>query len=241
MVSRRRVGCNEDAILSSSNDYAGELLARRGPMRLNAAQARQPDDETASSVFKHGTAGDVGLWDWLGRRTPREDPRLREWKREWAAAVLTLDPSSTHGLEARLGALNLPEDDVEIEREMLDALEDAAALASEIARSGLPTIETGHRVVGHERCHFTASATMPGEPGQPAGRLLLTSGRAIFVGGPNAVSSAWHMIVEARHAQRDLVLVRSTRDRVYRFQCNSFSDAVRAAQIAQELIRKGRP
>jgi hypothetical protein len=32
--------------------------------------------------------------------------------------------------------------------------------------------------------------------------------------------------------------VRTTRDRVYRFQCNSFSDALRAALIARELIRK---
>jgi hypothetical protein len=190
------------------------------------------------SVSKHGDAVDVGLWEWLRRGAPREDARVREWQREWTAAIITLDPASAQVLRDRLNALGLPEDDVEIEREMLDALEEAMALASEIARSGLPMIETGHRVVGREPCYFTATASMPDEPGQPSGRLLFTSARAIFVGGTNAVSSAWHTIGEPRQIARDLVLVRTTRDRVYRFQCNSFSDAVCGALIARELIRR---
>jgi hypothetical protein len=209
-----------------------------GGDRPDAAQTLQANDEVG---FHTWTAADVGLWDWLGRRAPREDPRLREWKRDWSAAILALDPASVQVLRARLDALGLPEDDVEIEREMIEALEDAAALSSEIAHAGLPSVDTGHRVVGHERCHFTAPAAMPDEPGQPTGRLLLTSGRAIFLGGASALSSAWHMIGEVRHAERDLLLVRTARDRVYRFQCNSFSDALRAALIARELTRKARP
>jgi hypothetical protein len=177
----------------------------------------------------------VGLWNWFGRGAPREDPRIGEWKRDWAAAVLALDPASVQGLRERLNAFGLTDDDIEIEREMLDALEDAAALSAEIARSGLPVLETGHRVVGLERCHFSAVASMPDEAGQPPGRLLLTSGRAIFAGGSGAVSPAWHTLGEARHVDRDLLLVRTTKDRVYRFRCNSFSDAVRAWLIAREL------
>ena len=193
-----------------------------------------------SPVFRQRAAADVGFRDWFGRGQPREDPRLREWKRDWGAAAVTLDTSTTHALRARLDALGLPEDDVEIEREMLDALDEAGALADDIRRSGLPVIETGHRVVGHERCHFSASATMPDEPGQPSGRLLLTSGRAIFVGGPSAVSSAWHMIGEVQQIERTVALVRAARDRLYRFQCNSYGDALRAALIARELAGKGR-
>jgi hypothetical protein len=79
---------------------------------------------------------------------------------------------------------------------------------------------------------------MPDEAGQPAGRLLLTSGRAIFAGGSGAVSPAWHSLGEARYADRDLLLVRTTRDRVYRFRCNSFSDAMRAWLIARDLVRR---
>jgi hypothetical protein len=180
----------------------------------------------------------VGIWSWFGRQAPSGDPRLREWKRDWARALASLDSASAPALRERLNAFGLPEEDIEIEREMLDALEDAVALASEIARSGLPAVETGHRVVGRDACHFTAAASMPDEAGQPSGRLLLTNRRAIFVGGPDAVSTAWHMVGEARDADRDLLLIRTTRDRVYRFRCNSFSDAARAALVARELIRR---
>lgn len=181
----------------------------------------------------------MGVWEWLRRkRAPQEDPRLTEWKRQWSAAVLSLDVASARALRTRLDALGLPEDDIEIEREMLDALDAAAALREAIRTSGLPVVETGHRVVGHDRCHFSAAATMIDEPGQPSGRLLLTSARAVFAGGPSAVSTAWHMVVEARHLERNLVLVRNGRDRIYRFQCNSYGDALRASLIAGELIRK---
>ena len=180
----------------------------------------------------------MGLWHWLGRGSAREDPRLREWKRQWTAAALTLDTAAAARLRTLLDGFDLPDDDVEIEREMLDGLDDATTLAAEIARSGLPLVDTGHRVVGHDRCHFTAAASMPDEPGQPSGRLLLTNARAIFVGGPNAVSASWHMMGEASQEGRDLVLVRATRDRVHRFQCNSFGDALRAALVARELVRR---
>ena len=180
----------------------------------------------------------MGLWNWLGRGAPREDSRLRDWKRQWAAAAVTLDTGATERLRRLLEGFNLPDDDVEIEREMLDGLEEATTLAAEIARSGLPLVETGHRVVAHDRCHFTAAASMPDEPGQPTGRLLLTNARVIFVGGARAVSSPWHMIGEASHTDRSLVLVRATRDRLYRFQCNSFGDALRAALVARELSRR---
>jgi hypothetical protein len=201
------------------------------------ARARTRRQET-SSIFEQETSADVGLLDWLGRGAPREDPRLREWKREWVAAALTLEAAATRRLRNLLDGFGLTEDEIEIEREMLDALDDAAALAADLRGTGLPVVETGHRVVGHDRCHFTAAASMPDEPGQPTGRLFITSARAIFVGGPSAVSSPWHMIGEARHDARDVVLVRATRDRVYRFQCNSFSETLRAVLIARELIRK---
>jgi hypothetical protein len=179
----------------------------------------------------------VGLWSWVRRRGAREDPRLGAWKHAWTAAAASLDRGAAQHLRDRLNAFGLPDEDVEIEREMLDALEDAVALSTDIARAGLPIVETGHRVVGRDRCHFTAAASMPDEAGQPSGRLLLTSSRAVFVGGAAAVSTAWHMVAEARTVERDLLLVRTTGSRVFRFQCNSFSDALRGAIIARGLIR----
>jgi hypothetical protein len=179
----------------------------------------------------------MGLLDWLGRnRGPREDPRLQEWKRAWSHAVAVVDAGAARELRSRLESFGLPDDDIEIEREMLEALENVVDLSNAIRQSGLPLVPTGHRVVGHEPCHLVAAAAMPDEPGHPTGRLLLTSGRAIFVGGPKGLSTAWHTLAEAQHAGRDLVLVRTGRDRLYRFQCNSFSDAICATRIARELI-----
>ena len=80
---------------------------------------------------------------------------------------------------------------------------------------------------------------MPDEPGQPAGRLLLTSSRAIFVGGPSGLAAAWHSISGATHIERDVVL--NGRDRAYRFRCNAYGDALRAAFIASELLGRRRP
>jgi hypothetical protein len=77
---------------------------------------------------------------------------------------------------------------------------------------------------------------MPEAIGQPSGRLLLTSDRAIFVGGANGMAAAWHTIAEAVHRERDVLLVRNGREEAYRFRCNSYGDALRAVFIARELL-----
>jgi hypothetical protein len=167
---------------------------------------------------------------------PREDRRLAGWRKDWSAAAAAADTAQVIPLRVRLEALGLPEEEVEIEREMLDALQDLADLIAAVHGAGLPAIETGHRVVGADRCHFTAPVSMPDEATQPSGRLLLTSGRAIFVGGANGTAVPWHSVGEALHLDRDVVLVRSDRDKLYRFRCNTFSDALRAAFLARELM-----
>jgi len=177
------------------------------------------------------------LLDWLKRRrAPRGDRRLREWRHAWADAVAAPNSEQIGRLRADLDALGHAPDDIEIEMEMLEALHDAEELAAAVRQTGLPLVPTGHRVVGVECCHYTAPASMPDEPGQPGGRLLLTSGRAIFVGGANRIAAAWHSVGDARHVERDLVLIRSDREHIYRFRCNSFSDALRGAFIARELV-----
>ena len=181
--------------------------------------------------------GGMGLsrW-WKGWGSAAEDTRLRDWRDSWAQAVASPASDRIQRLRDDLDALCLAPDDVEIEREMLDALQEREQLASAVRVSGLPIMATGHRVVGAERCHYTAPASMPDEPGEPGGRLLLTSGRAIFVGGANGLSAAWHAVGDAHHLHRDVVLVRADRDRIYRFRCNTFGDALRGTFIARELI-----
>lgn len=181
----------------------------------------------------------MGFLGWF-RRNGDGDRRLRAWKQAWHAAAAASDTSRTDALRAELEAMGLTDDELEIEREMLDALDDLQALAADVSANGLPAIETGHRVVGAERCHFTAPVSMPDELSQPGGRLLLTSGRAIFVGGANGATVPWHSVAEARHLDRDVVLIRGDREKLYRFRCNTFSDALRAAFLARELMASGR-
>lgn len=122
---------------------------------------------------------------------------------------------------------------------MLDGL---AALI-ELTLAGMPVVETGHRVVGTEACHFSAPALMPDEPSQPGGRLLFTPTRAVFVGGGRPSAIPWHVVGDVQHAARDVLLVRADRERVYRFRTNSYADALCGAHLARRLMprREGQP
>lgn len=179
----------------------------------------------------------MNLLGWLKRRGGTNgDRRLTDWQRSWSTAALTADGTQVAALRAALDGLGLPEEDVEIEREMLDALEHLVALAASVGAGPLPIVETGHRVVGAETCHFTAPASMPDDTAQPSGRLLLTGGRAIFVGGARGATVPWHSVGEVVHADRDLILIRADREQLYRFRFNSYSDALCGAFLAQRLM-----
>ena len=179
----------------------------------------------------------MGFRDWLKRRrVGAEDARLRRWRQRWQQVAASANDTDIEPLRTALEAFGLPEEDIEIEREMLEGLRERQALWSTIRTSGLPTIETGHRVVHGESCHYSAPASMPEEPGQPAGRLLLTSGRAIFVGGAKARAAPWHAIAKSVYIDRDVVLIRNGGEQSYRFRCNTYGDALRAAFIASEIL-----
>lgn len=177
------------------------------------------------------------FFDWLkqGLRESR-DPRVERWRQEWTAAAAQPAVEQVQKLTAELSQLGLDEDDLEIEREMLEALERVVALESSVAENGLPSVQTGHRIAGADTCHFTAPASMPDEVGQPGGRLLLTSTRAAFAGGAASRTLPWHSVVEARHTDRDLLLIRSDQPTGARFRCNSYGDALCAAFIARRLL-----
>jgi hypothetical protein len=176
----------------------------------------------------------MGLLGWFRRNREHDDLPLSEWRRAWAAAFAAPDQAAVDELTAELSRLDRPDEEIEIEREMLDALRDLLRLRSEAA-GGLPVVETYHRVIGTDRCHFTAPVSMPDEAEQPSGRLLLTERRAIFVGAGRSTAVPWHAVGEARHADRDLLLVRSDRTALYRFRCNTYSDAVCGAFLAGQL------
>ena len=180
----------------------------------------------------------MGFFDWWKRGGSRTDERRSRWRTEWEAAVRSGEAGTIGRLRSSLDGFGLPEEEVEVEREMLDALERLAEVASTVASEGLPALVTGHRVVGRDVCHFSSPVSMPDEPSQPSGRLLLTSARAIFVGGANGAAVAWHAVAEVHCQTRDLVLVRRDRERVYRFRCNSYADALVGAFLARRISGK---
>ena len=107
-------------------------------------------------------------------RTRDAEREVKAWQEAWAKAVANPDRHAVSELRGRLERLSAPDGDLEIEREMLEALEHVVDFAAAVAESGLPAIATGHRVVGTDVCHFTAPVSMPDDPAQPSGRLLLT-------------------------------------------------------------------
>jgi len=174
-------------------------------------------------------------------RTREAERKVTAWQESWTEAVANPNRHALDELRAGLERLSAPDGDLEIEREMLEALEHAVVFAAAVAESGLPAIATGHRVVGTDVCHFTAPVSMPDDPAQPSGRLLLTSARVIFVGGARGMSVAWHAVTQPAQSHRDLILIRSDGTALYRFRCNSFDDAICAAFIARQLAARGRP
>jgi hypothetical protein len=179
----------------------------------------------------------MGLFGWLRGRS--ESP-TRAWREAWSAAVAALDAGAIADLEAALRRQPPLADDLEIEEEMLDGLRQLLELERQIAAGHLPIVETTHRVVGSDRCHFSAPVSAPDDPAQPTGRLLLTSTRAVFAGGARAPALPWHGVREVVHAGRDLLFVsnRDTGEGGQRFRCNSFGDALCGAAIARALARR---
>jgi len=178
----------------------------------------------------------MGLFDWF-RRPRAAQQAARAWRTAWETAVSTLDHEAPARLEAQLRTDPALNEDVEIEEEMLEALRDLLALERELAASRLPAIETSHRAAAGEICHYSAPVSMPDDPAQPTGRLLLTSGRAAFAGGSRTPAIPWHAAREVVRAGRDLIFVRAGAADGARFRCNTYMDALRGAAIARHLTR----
>jgi hypothetical protein len=177
----------------------------------------------------------MGLFGWLKNRRNGGDPRLMEWRRAWNASAAEPGPNAVSTLRTQLDRLGLPEEEIEIEREMLEGISQLTQLRLTVDATGIPVVETGHRVVGHDTCHFSTPVSMPDDAAQPSGRLFLTNSRAIFAGGARATTVAWHAIGEVIHGDRDVVLVRRDRDTIYRFRCNTYADAMCGAYLARRL------
>jgi hypothetical protein len=177
----------------------------------------------------------MGLLGWLTKRKNSTRGKVDDWHRRWRNICQTPSLEAVAELGDALDVLNLPEDEVEVEREMLEGLRHLVARQAAATSGSLPLVETGHRVVGTDRCHFSAPASMPDDANQPSGRLILTHVRAIFAGGGKATTIPWHAVSDVVHQERDVILIRRDRETMYRFRCNLFGDALEAAWLARTL------
>lgn len=181
----------------------------------------------------------MGFFDWLTRKADHNEARA--WRETWARAVTSLDASAVGPLEAALRRQPPIADDIEIEEEMLEGLRRVLEVEGDLAAGRLPLVATSHRVVGLDRCHFSAPVSVPDDPAQPTGRLLLTSGRAVFAGGARTPAMPWHGVREVVHTDRDVIFVLSGGEgHGQRFRCNSFADALCGAAIGRHLARQAR-
>ena len=182
----------------------------------------------------------MGLWGWLKGSSARTNGKVETWRREWSNAVAHPDAASLESLRAGLHTDPPFADDIEIEEEMLEGLERLLALTHDLAEGRLPHLDTTHRIVGADACHFSAPVSMPEDPAQPTGRLLLTGTRAVFAGGARPTVLAWHATAEVVQAERDVLLVRADRSAMYRFRCNNYGDALTGAALARHLAARAR-
>jgi hypothetical protein len=182
----------------------------------------------------------MGLLGWLKRPHAGKNHRIEAWRREWERAAETRDAAAVASLRAALDAQPPMAADIELEQEMLEGLERLVTLDEDLQAARLPLVDTTHRVVGTDACHYSAPVSMPEDSAQPSGRLLLTATRAVFVGGAKLTAVPWHMAARAIHGGRDVLLVRADGTAAYRFRCNSYADALCGAAIARHLITEAR-
>jgi hypothetical protein len=116
---------------------------------------------------------------------------------------------------------------------MLDGLTQLVELAG---AASLPVLDTQHRVIGADQCHFFTPATLLLDISVP-GKLFLTSHRAIFAGG-RVQAWPWHRLRDVVRQGRDVNLVIAGSEALVRLQCNSFGDAMTVRHIALRLAKR---
>ena len=171
------------------------------------------------------------LFGWF--KDKKQKGAIESWRESWAAAV-DGPPDRDTALRAQLDGLSSTQPDIEVEREMLDALDALREAQKALANGGPPVIETHHRVIGGEACHFTAPASIAADQAQASGRVLLTRTRAIFVGGGRTSATAWHQVHDVVRLQRDVLFARGETPLAH-FKFNTYADAIVCAYLATQL------
>jgi hypothetical protein len=171
---------------------------------------------------------------WLARRRGHPAPDgAAAFRAEARAAARTGDRATVEALIRWPAEPGWHGADVELELEMLEGRLAVLALEDRARAGALPWVETQHKAVAGETCHFIAPASVATDTGETGGTLFLTARRLRFVGG-GGWSVAWSALRDVRDADRDLIVTTVT-GRETRFRCNSYADARVACRLAQVL------
>jgi hypothetical protein len=169
----------------------------------------------------------------LFRRTREARPDESWWRTaEAVAAAPTSDGLAT--LRATMTTAEAAPDEADRQAELVDGI----ARLLEVREAPLPDLPTQHRVIASDRCHFIAPVSLLG-PTSVAGKLFLTSQRALFV-GPSVTAWPWHRVRAIGREDRDVVLTILGADLLV-VRCNTYSDALEARFVAEALAAAARP
>jgi hypothetical protein len=174
--------------------------------------------------------------------TPGEVARerhLEAFRAEIDAAAAAGDRARLQALLGRPAQLGLADEDAALECEHVAGLLAALDLRERLARGDPPeVIQTAHRAIAGETCHFIAPASFPDGLMDQGGKLFLTNRRVLYLG--HSTSSAdWRHVREVRDHERDMFLTVEPLD-LLRFRLNSYVDALRAVELARHLAAAAR-
>lgn len=167
-------------------------------------------------------------WGFFKKRAAPAHPDVELWWRDATAVALRPTRDGVDGLRPRL-APEAELDERERQIEMVEGLDELCAIA---ANDAMPVLDTQHRVIGADQCHFMAPVSAP-DLGDAIGKLFLTSHRVIFAGGAS-IAWSWHRVRRVTRHERD-VLFEGGDTLALRLRCNSYGDALVAAALGERL------
>lgn len=167
-------------------------------------------------------------WSFFKKRAAPVDPGVALWWQDAATTALRPAHDSIASLRTRL-APDAELDERERQIEMIEGLEQLCELS---VSDAMPVLDTQHRVIGSDACHFMAPVSAP-DHGDAIGKLFLTSQRVIFAGGAS-IAWPWHRVRRITRHERD-VLFEGGDTLALRLRCNSYGDALVAAALGERL------
>lgn len=170
----------------------------------------------------------MSTWFNFFRRRDSAQPDVSAW---WHTAnALTAAPTidAVAALKATTVTAAEAPDLAEAQDEMLEGL---GALLH-LVKSPLPVLETQHRVIGADTCHYMAPASLVDQV-DSGGKVFVTSARIVFAAG-TVVSWPWHQIARVQREERDLRIELKGRPGV-RLRLNTYEGALVIAALAGRL------